>query len=74
MLLAKKNKARNVANFPAMPYKDVPAFIPELRAVECTIGRALEFTILTDARTGEWLGATWPEIDPRRPRCGPSRR
>ena len=58
MLLAKKNKAQNVENFAATLYKDVSAFIAELRAVECKIARALEFTILTDARTGESLGAT----------------
>ena len=40
MLLAKKNKAQNVENFAAMRYKDVPAFIAKLRAVECTIARA----------------------------------
>ena len=40
MLLAQKNKAQNVENFAAMRYKDVPAFIAELRAVECTIARA----------------------------------
>ena len=47
----------------AMPYVDVPAFIVELRKREAVSARALEFTILTAARSGEVFGATWPEID-----------
>jgi integrase len=63
MLLPKKSKIRKVEHFKAMPYEEVPAFVAELRAVEGTIARALEFTILAVARTDEVLGATWPEID-----------
>ena len=47
----------------AMPYDDVPAFIGRLRACECVSALALEFTILTAARSGEVLGARWDEID-----------
>ena len=36
----------------------------ELRAGDGIPARALEFMILTAARTGEVLGATWDEIDP----------
>ena len=46
-----------------MPYAEVAAFITELRTREGVTARALEFTILTAARTGEVLGATWDEID-----------
>jgi integrase len=35
----------------------------ELRERESVSARALEFTILTAARTGETIGATWDEID-----------
>jgi integrase len=35
----------------------------DLRSREGMAARALEFTILTAARTGETLGAKWPEID-----------
>ena len=47
----------------AMPYDEAPAFLEQLRAREAVAAMALEFTILTAARTGEVLGATWAEID-----------
>jgi integrase len=47
----------------AMPYADVPAFVAELRLREATAARALEFCILTAARSGETLAARWDEID-----------
>ncbi|MBX9801987.1 MAG: tyrosine-type recombinase/integrase [Caulobacteraceae bacterium] len=47
----------------ALPFADVPAFIKELRARPATSALALEFTILTAARSGEVRGATWREID-----------
>lgn len=47
----------------ALPYVDVPAFMSDLREREATAARALEFAILTAARSGEVLGATWAEID-----------
>lgn len=48
---------------PAMPYHDVPAFMAKLRGRKAVSARALEFTILTAARSGETFGATWREID-----------
>lgn len=47
----------------ALPYADVPSFMANLRGREATAARALEFAILTAARSGEVLGATWAEID-----------
>jgi integrase len=47
----------------AMPYEDVAAFMVDLRARDAVPARALEFTILCAARTGEVLGARWDEID-----------
>jgi integrase len=47
----------------AMAYEAVPAFIGQLRDREATAALALEFCILTAARTGEVLGAKWSEID-----------
>jgi len=41
----------------------MPAFIAELCTRPGSAARALEFTILTAARTGEVTGATWAEID-----------
>nr|WP_316651403.1 integrase arm-type DNA-binding domain-containing protein [uncultured Gellertiella sp.] len=47
----------------AMPYSAVPAFMRELSSREAMAARGLEFLILTAARSGEVLGATWSEID-----------
>lgn len=47
----------------AMPYQNVPAFVQDLRGKHAMAARALEFLILTAARSGEVLGATWDEID-----------
>jgi integrase len=47
----------------AMPYKDVPAFIEQLPGKDAMAARGLEFLILTAARSGEVLGATWQEMD-----------
>jgi len=47
----------------AMPYSSVPGFMERLVECEGIGARALEFTILTAARSGETLGARWSEID-----------
>ena len=47
----------------ALPYAQVPAFMAGLRGIEGVSARALEFTILTAARSGETFGATWAELD-----------
>jgi integrase len=47
----------------AMPYKDVPAFIEQLSGKDAMAARGLEFLVLTAARSGEVLGATWQEMD-----------
>jgi integrase len=47
----------------AMPFADVPAFMSRLRAMQGIAARALEFAIMTAARSGEALGARWDEID-----------
>ncbi|APG62553.1 integrase [Sphingorhabdus lutea] len=52
-----------VKHHEAMPYQEVPAFMVKLRE-SMSMGRlALEFAILTAARSGEVRGATWDEID-----------
>jgi integrase len=51
-------------NFAAMPYRELPAFMAKLRAGDHAIGRsALQFLILTAARSGEIRKARWSEID-----------
>jgi integrase len=47
----------------ALPFKDVPAFMTDLRGKAGMTALALEFAILTAARSGEVRGATWSEID-----------
>ena len=47
----------------AEPYLSVPQILKQLRSRKAVAALALEFTILTAARTGEVLGATWDEID-----------
>ncbi|HEY5107325.1 MAG TPA: tyrosine-type recombinase/integrase [Caulobacteraceae bacterium] len=47
----------------ALPYAELGDFTALLRAREGFSARALEFTILTAARTSEALGARWEEID-----------
>jgi integrase len=46
-----------------MAYADVPAFLNELQVRQAIAAVALEFAILTAARSGEVLGARWEEID-----------
>jgi integrase len=48
---------------PALPYADVPAFAAKLRAMTSVSARALEFALLTAARSGEVLGMELSEID-----------
>ena len=47
----------------AMPYSQLSAFVASLRERPTTAARALEFCILTAARSGEALAARWEEID-----------
>lgn len=57
-------KQAEKGNFAAMPWTDLPDFMVKLRAAGSSIGRlALQFLILTAARSGEVRGATWGEFD-----------
>jgi len=47
----------------ALPHELIPEFMSDLRQREGVGALALEFLILTAARTIEVIGATWPEID-----------
>jgi integrase len=47
----------------ALPYPEIANFMAELRSKEGIAASALEFVILTAARTGNVLGARWAEID-----------
>ena len=52
-----------VAHHPAMPWSTLPSFLPTLQAREGIAARAVEFLILTAARSGEVREARWDEID-----------
>jgi integrase len=54
---------RKVQHHAALPYTEIGAFMADLRTREGGAASALEFAILTAARTGEVIGARWPEID-----------
>jgi len=62
-LLPARAKVRRVEHHAALPYDELPEFMTALRAQEGVSARALEFAILTAARTGEVMGARWGEID-----------
>jgi integrase len=62
-LLPALSKVRQVEHHAALPYAELPPFLSDVREQEGTSARALEFAILTAARTGEVLGARWSEID-----------
>lgn len=61
--LLPSKSAKKVEHLAALPYSDMAAFITDLRTKDGIAARALEFTILTAARTGEVIGARWCEID-----------
>jgi integrase len=62
-VLPPPRKVAPVVHHKALDYDALPAFMAELRQREGTTARALEFLILTAARTNEVLGARWSEID-----------
>src|SRR5207237_7538944 len=62
-LLAPRYKVKRVEHHAALPYPELGAFIVELRGQEGIGARALEFAILTAARTGEVIGARWSEFN-----------
>jgi integrase len=64
-LLPKLSEVRKVRHHPALPYAELAAFMQKLREVEGSAARALEFTILTAARTEEVILARPKEIGRR---------
>jgi integrase len=62
-LLPQPSKIRKVKNFRSLPYRELPAFITQLRQQQGVTPQALLFTILTAARSGEIRGARWSEMD-----------
>ena len=62
-LLAAPGRIQKVEHHAALPIDSMPEFMAELRQRDGAAARALEFAILTAARSGEARGATWNEID-----------
>jgi len=61
--LPARNKVQKVEHHAALPYTEMASFMAELRLRQGVGARALEFSILTAARSGEVRGAKWTEID-----------
>jgi integrase len=62
-LLPAPAKIQKTVHRKALPIDAVPQFMRDLRDKEGVTARALEFVVLTAARSGEVRGATWGEID-----------
>lgn len=62
LLLPKRSNVK-VKHHPALPFADVAAFMADLLKRPGVSARALEFTVLTAARSGEVRGMTWGEVN-----------
>src|SRR5215831_9947146 len=62
-LLPARSKVRRVKHHAALPHAELPGLLVALRDSQGTAARALEFAILTAARTGEIIGARWSEFN-----------
>jgi integrase len=56
-------KVARVEHHSALPYVNIAEFMAKVRSAASITARALEFIVLTAARSGEAVGATWDEID-----------
>jgi integrase len=61
--LPKRSKVAKVEHHAALPWREIGTFMANLVGQEGVSVLALRFAILTAARTGEVIGATWSEID-----------
>lgn len=62
-LLPRLKKKARVQHHPALPLAEMPTFMVRLKSQAGTAALALQFTILTAARSGEVRGMTWGEVD-----------
>ena len=62
-LLPASSKIAPVQHHRALDYRKMAEFMKQLRQQKGVSAKALEFTILCAARSGEVRGATWSEID-----------
>lgn len=61
--LAKVSRRSRIEHHPSLPWQQMQPFMTALREREGAAARALEFAILTAARSGEVRGMTWAEVD-----------
>jgi integrase len=64
--LLPKRKGTDIEHLAALPYDQVPDFMHRLHEREGIAERGLEFAVLCASRSGEVLGARWPEVDLKR--------
>ncbi|MER9722611.1 MULTISPECIES: integrase arm-type DNA-binding domain-containing protein [unclassified Mesorhizobium] len=64
-ILPKPKKLKAVSHHPALPFDQIAAFLVALKRIEGVGAKALEFAILTAARSGEVREAKWDEFDLR---------
>lgn len=62
-VLGDPNRIARTVHHRAVAVADAPAFMKRLASVDGMGARALEFAVLTAARSGEVRGATWSEFD-----------
>ncbi len=62
-MLPKATKLQNIKHHPAVSLIEIGAFMTELSKRDGIASRALQFLILTAARSGEVRGMTWGEVD-----------
>ena len=61
--LEARSKVRKIKHHNALPHAELPSFMAGLKVQPGMGALALQFCILTAARTGEVIGARWSEID-----------
>ncbi len=61
--LPKRSKVAPVKHHAALPWTAMGGFMADLKGQAGLAAIALQFTILTAARSGEGLGARWSEVD-----------
>ena len=62
-VLPSRSKIQKTHHHAALPYSEMSEFMEALARTRWDRRARLEFTILTAARTGETVGATWGEMD-----------
>jgi integrase len=62
-LLARPSRLKAVKHHASLPYAEMPAFMATLRGLDGVVAAALEFLVLTAARSGEVRNAKWSEIN-----------